>query len=292
MGLSERGATLPLCGAPPFRLTVHLTAWPRVIIPLALDGFPHRITFTGRIHPPGMGKLNVQTSEYVEFREPNNLFSAKLSIAVILSKIQVHCFVSNLIENYESNLCLVAINVLRTFIDLIAFSEGKGIQILLETITMADGTTRYIQYGNPAVNGLCTSVDQLAQYTQLLKIVAPEPTLSLALDDLIMAVTVPDHQAVNCTRAVEGIRNLIAGDDAKESNAWSMFHRTLNSDEQYVQFITNLSRQHRHAKRHPNASGELDEVIRRCWILMDRYLHLRLRNLTELPIDEFPLLTG
>jgi hypothetical protein len=263
-----------------------------VIIPLALEGFPHRITFNGRLHPPGIGKLTISVSEPLEYADPTDLFVAKIFLNITLSKLQIDCFVSKIFNNYQSHLFIVVVNILRIFIDLVAFHEGKGVQVLIDSVTMADGITRDVQFGNPQLSGLAKTVDNLVAYTQLLKIIAPNPSFSLSLNDLISAIGTPNQTAINCTRAIEGIRNLIAGDDAKEKTAWSLLHKTLNSDEPYVRFITDLSRQHRHAKREQLDPTALDEALTRSWVLMDRYFALRIRNLEELPIDEFPLLTG
>ena len=262
-----------------------------MIIPLALDKFPHRITFRGHVHPPG-GKLTIHGREPIDHPGPDGKFSAKLFVNITNSRIEADCLLSNIFNNYQNYMLVAVVNALRLLIDLTSFSMGTGFQIVIENVTMADGTTRDIQYANPAIIGMSTSVDREVKYTKLLKLLGPELPASLALHDLILTLTVPDHVSINCARAVEGIRNLIAGDDTKEKIAWSMLHNSLNCDEAYVMFITKLSRENRHAKRSPIAGGDLDESLRRAWNLMDRYFHLRLMGLSKLPIDEFPELKG
>jgi hypothetical protein len=129
-------------------------------------------------------------------------------------------------------------------------------------------------------------------FNELKWMATTEPSFALALDDLILATAIPNHTAVNCARAIDGIRNLIAGNDAKASMAWETMRNALNADQNYVRYISDLSKEHRHAKRTIIAEGELNTALSRSWTLMDRYFHLRIRKLDYLPSGEFPLLIG
>jgi hypothetical protein len=121
--------------------------------------------------------------------------------------------------------------------------------ILIDRVTDVSGVTTDVGFGFPELSLLCTSFTATSNYTELQSMAETERALGLALDDLVLANALPNHAPVNCARAVEGIRNLIAGDDAEESVAWAKMHDSLNVDKKYVKFITDLSRQHRHAQR-------------------------------------------
>jgi hypothetical protein len=112
----------------------------------------------------------------------------------------------------------------------------------------------------------------------------------MALNDLIISVTLPHHAAVNCARAIDGIRNLMvpAGGDRKQS--WLLMRQNLNVAESYLTFLTNVSIAPRHGDRTHIPGSVVTETVERSWIIMDRFLEFRKRGNCPLPIDRFPLL--
>jgi hypothetical protein len=257
-----------------------------------VDGYPHRISFSGRVHPPRV-EIRAPEDRNASFEGEEAAFSMRIWSEIQGSRITVVCYLSKLVDNYLSKAHIVVYNVLRARIGLGSFFLGTGTLILIDKVTDVSGATTDVSFGFPELlSSLCTSFTATTNYAELQRIAITERPLGLALNDLILATELPGHTTINCARAVDGIRNLIAGDDTDSNVAWAMMHKALNVDKAYVQLISDLSKKHRHAKWVFIPEDEQNTSLSRSWTLMDRYFHLRLRKLDCLPIDEFPLLVG
>ncbi len=94
---------------------------------------------------------------------------------------------------------------------------------------------------------------------------------------------------VNCARAIEGLKYLVATPGTSRSKAWEEFRNALHLGESYVRLIIENSIDNRHGNR-VHISGEITtEVLRRSWTIMNRFFEYMLRGKT-LPNDELDLL--
>ena len=123
-------------------------------------------------------------------------------------------------------------------------------------------------------------------------LVVTDPALFQALDDLIVSITLPHHSTVNCARAIEGLRHLIAAPDATVSQAWEQMRNALQLDRSFLQLITDTSAAPRHGNRIHISGSITTEIVRRSWLIMDRFLEYRKRGNTPLPATDFPTLTA
>lgn len=116
--------------------------------------------------------------------------------------------------------------------------------------------------------------------------------LLLILDDLIEAITVTNRAPVSCARAIEGLRHLFAQSDASVSESWQEMRTALRLDRSFLQLITETSTAPRHGDRSFVPGTLVTEIVKRSWMVMDRFFHYRKRGNTPLPASEFPLLCG
>lgn len=118
-------------------------------------------------------------------------------------------------------------------------------------------------------------------------IVITDPSLFRALQDIIECITIPHVATVNCGRIIDGIRRQIApGLGAKQG--WPAMHKALNVSQKYQEYISEISTGPRHADP-AFVSGQITaEVVKRTWIIMDRYLEYRKRGKAILTAPEFP----
>jgi hypothetical protein len=123
-------------------------------------------------------------------------------------------------------------------------------------------------------------------------IVLSDPTLFLALNDLVSAITIPHVAPVACSRAMDGLRHLIASPDAKEPLAWQQMRDALRVDRNFLQLISDTSKGPRHARPGHIPGDIVKEICRRSWIIMNRYLEYVKRGHQPLPVVEFPLLVA
>jgi hypothetical protein len=104
--------------------------------------------------------------------------------------------------------------------------------------------------------------------------------------------TAPFLVEINCARAIEGIRHIIAGQGTEAKAAWPIMREALNMDKSYLDLITDNSIPRRHGQLKPVEENTIQEILRRSWTIMDRFFHYRLQGDTPLSIDRFPLLSG
>jgi hypothetical protein len=121
-------------------------------------------------------------------------------------------------------------------------------------------------------------------------IVMKEPGLSVALDDLIQAISTPYILPVSCARAIEALRHLFAHANESRAATWARMREHLNLTEEYIRLITSRSV----APRHGDVSGVggdvTSEISTRSWTVMNRYLHYRKGGCKRLLLADFPLL--
>jgi hypothetical protein len=100
--------------------------------------------------------------------------------------------------------------------------------------------------------------------------VLQNPTLFMALNELILAITLPHVSSVNCARAMERLKHLIAPQGATDKEAWRKMRDTLRIDESYLKYITRYSVGPRHGSPVHVPGTVTTEVTRRAWIIMNR----------------------
>lgn len=132
----------------------------------------------------------------------------------------------------------------------------------------------------------------LFSFDEMYRIVACELDLIPALNDLIVSISLPHHAPINCARAIETIRELIMPTESDDrEKGWKVMREQLNIDRDYLKFITQHSTKRRHGKRTGISPADYQEIIRRAWNVMNRFLEYRKRGNQQLPLSEFPLLT-
>lgn len=116
--------------------------------------------------------------------------------------------------------------------------------------------------------------------------------LFMALNDLIAAISLPHVSTVNCARAIEGLRHLIASTGSSDKQAWEQMRQALQIDKAYLKLITDSSAASRHGNRVHVPGSVTTEITRRSWIIMNRYFEYRKRGNRVLSLTDFPLLKG
>ena len=153
------------------------------------------------------------------------------------------------------------------------------------------GAVKEIVIENQSLGSLCKSFSlDNPDFHDTLSTFLHDPHLSWALRDLIEANTLPNHASINCARAVEALRVLMTGADTPRSKAWGEFQEALRLSREFREYITDVSTAPRHGNRAPIGSDVTNEITRRAWLIMDRYIVYKKRGSQPLPESEFPLL--
>jgi hypothetical protein len=179
-----------------------------------------------------------------------------------------------------------------------AFAKGVFPTLYLETFLPPDGTTQLLVPQNPVVAALCSSYkfdnntpSENANLDKVIRLLISDRALFMPLNELSMANTLPHLGPANCGRVLDGLRKLIVpGVDPKK--AWPIFQATLNADDKYLEFISDLSTNPRHGDRTHIPAAPVIESMKRTWVIMDRFIEYRKRGNQSLPLADFPLLKG
>jgi hypothetical protein len=123
----------------------------------------------------------------------------------------------------------------------------------------------------------------------ILRIALSDPTIYVALIDLISSLPTAQEATVRCGRAVDAIRHHMAPQNDRKAG-WPAMRDNLNLTQQYLEFITDVSKGPRHGEVKSNTFSTSQEVLNRAWTVMNRFLEFKIRGNQQLPLPEFPIL--
>ncbi len=219
-----------------------------------------------------------------------------LSLQIAEGKIVADCTTNRLTTEDISFICMRTLDAARAAANLVAFASGMGISVHLHTLIFETGYESPITHAYKDLPGLCTAYPMPATNRDAAELIeflflqaVADDTFSMALNDLIEAISFPHNGPFNCARALDGLRHLIAPGEPKE-DGWAVVRKALNASDGYLRYISKSSEAIRHADLSKRESTDAEEVTKRMWVLMNRYLILRLRNCQSLSAPEFELL--
>lgn len=252
----------------------------------------HHLTFFGRVFPSGT-HLTVTDAPEVTYVDPETYFySVRMRIKFVDTAIEITCDFDRLFEGYLGQLYIQALNYAQTIVNLAAFQTGTGAIVVLDSWADQFGKTEMHLFEPNAAN-ICSAYNFTTGLQEIFNLMFAEPAIFMALNDLVLAVSMPGHTLINCARSVEAIRQMIAGQFADDRKVqWPIMRKALNIDHAYISLITEKSTAPRHGNQTPIRGTVLGEVIKRSWTIMDRFFHFRRNGNENLPLDRFPLLTG
>ena len=195
-------------------------------------------------------------------------------------------------EKDPSSLLMRAWDLARAAVDLYSFKVGWGLSVVIDTLVKPDGSTSTIMPKMETLAPYSTAMaddPKVNNFDICYRTLLTEPALFMALNNLIVSITLPHHAAVNCARMIEGLRELIAP-GVERSKAWPIMRTNLNIDQAYLTYVTDLSAAPRHGDRAHIPGPTVTEATTRAWKIMNRFLEFRKRKNQPLPVAEFPLL--
>jgi hypothetical protein len=185
-----------------------------------------------------------------------------------------------------------AIMLARNAVNSLAFIDGIGLIPIIDRVINENGEEVPVLHGGIAASGLRPTLSS----GQVLKLLIEKPGIRPALNDLILAWTIPSQAPVNFMRAVEGMREYLfptGTDSGLRKKAWNSFNAALRVDSAYTQHIASLSVPPRHGAQIQIPEDQATEAAIRTVTLISRSLWLIHHGLQELPDNgEFPFLRG
>ena len=252
--------------------------------------------FTGKVLPifkqfTMVGSVSFHVEEPFE---PGVTLMIDVSVSINKGIVEVKCD-SNLFgnDNYDGRVDLQANYFATAIVNTYGFAEGLGLRVVLEQVKKPNGVTYNIHAHRPhlqtLVSVLCPAADGGVDVRSVMEIVVHNPTIFVALSDLINAVSFSPNAPLYCGRAVDAIRqSMTPADDRKKS--WEILREALNLSQQYLEYITEQSKGPRHGSVTDIPFSDIHETTDRAWVVMNRFLELKKRRVTTLPLSEFPIL--
>jgi hypothetical protein len=254
------------------------------------------IHFKGAILPE-IFEISTSNLRPVIWTDKGKNLSMSFQINIDKSKVSIDCSLSREIAPAELSTPLVrAIDVCRGVVNCLAFARGLGLTVNIEKYIDQHGIEHPVTFKNPSLVNLATSFNFgsgkmiTTNFEEMYTLVVGEPALSMALDELIVAIAIPHHITINCARAIEGLRVLCIADNIPRSKGWPILRENLRISQDYLEFITEHSRANRHGERTSPSPDVLQEILERSWTIMDRFLAFRKSGSQPLPLSKFSLL--
>ena len=255
------------------------------------------IHFTGKVLP-SIVKVTVDSGRQLNWSEPNIGLEMKITLHIKDSVVDAECELNRYEDKELATYYMRALDLVRASVDLVSFAMARGLTVFLDTVVKPNGIPSPILLENPLLVPLVTAFRVNADKScaesndKMCQLVLTEPPLFMALNDLIVAITLPHHSPVNCARAIEGLRSIITPPGMDRKDGWAVLRDKLRIEKEYLAFITQYSTGPRHGDRAHIPGNICDEIIKRAWIIMNRFLEFRKRGNQPLPESEFPTLSS
>jgi hypothetical protein len=247
------------------------------------------IRFVGHLFPRA-ALINVTLPE-LDWKWEEKDLSFRFRTIINNSTINVECSLDHYNNDYFNELFKRASDLARTAANLVCFATGEGVIAVFEFVILPDGTPSTLRFHDASlaqyVKSYRLSATPTADLSAIAEIVVKDPRLFRALNDLIEAITIPHMASVNCGRVIDSIRRQIAP-TLDGTKAWEVMGKALNIARSYRELISKQSVGPRHGDGAFIPGPESVEVVKRTWIIMDRYLEYRKRGEVHLTLPEFP----
>jgi hypothetical protein len=248
------------------------------------------VHFLGEILPKII-PMSLNDKSVLKWQTPTGLVLEFMN-HITNSQIDVECKLNRYTPQDFEEIHKRAFEICRASVNLAAFRMGCGFTIVFETFVDPSGAKLAIVSKDDTLAPLCTAFDLMKGFHTVHAIVLQDWRIFDALNDLILAISLPHVSPVNCARAVERLRNLIASPGSNRKNAWRQMRDALQIDEAYLKFITDNAVEARHGGVVYIPGNITTEVRRRAWAIMNRYFEYRKNGSKPLSVNDFPLLTG
>lgn len=254
------------------------------------------VRFLGRILPP-VFKITLSDIPTVNWTGVDQSVQVPFHLRIQNSEVEVDCELAQFQDADLHSLYPRAYDLTRTWLDIGGFATGQGYTLVLEYFIRPDGLKTPLVPMSAHLAPLCTAykvpaetLEEKIELSKIFSLVLSENALGRALNDLAQTLTFHNQSPVNCARALEGLRKIVAPDEERRQG-WPELRQIVNSDVDYMKWITDRSTNPRHGDRSFISQAVLTEIVQRSWTIMNRFLEYRKRGNQPLPEDEFPLLT-
>lgn len=244
-----------------------------------------RVRFNGRVLPAAQIIELIQIPE-IKIADSSTGIEGIYTLKIEKSIIEIDCDANQeLTDEVRYALIAYANYLARLIIDLVSFRTGQGFLVLLDMMTDEGQSPQVMHYRHYNVAPLATSLGE--NMVPVIAVFMREMGAMEALRDLTDSITNPFRGRISVTRAVETIRHLIDPNPNRMAS-WASMRASLNLSQPYLTYISERSVNPRHGNHDGTTRDEADEITKRGWTVMNRFIELRKRAVQSLPIAEFP----
>jgi hypothetical protein len=249
------------------------------------------IRFIGHVFPRGV-LLNAEVPELDWiYQEGNVTFHFKTKINN--STINVECSMPQYRGDLFNEAYKRADDLARTACGLAGFALGEGFICVFEFAILPDGVPCTLRFNDPNLVGLSKSYSldpshpNYHKFQGIAVLITTNPPLLATLHDMVDIVAIPNIGIVNAGRVIDSLRRLMFP-KMKDAKAWQAMQKALNVSRAYQEYVSNQSTGPRHGDRMYVSASITQEVVKRAWIIFDRYLEYSRRGNQPLTAPEFP----
>lgn len=254
------------------------------------------LKFTGRVMPDVM-HVTITDHPAIDWRDTGNDSNCSFNISISKGLIEIDCILDKYEEIHLSEVYRRVLDLARATVDLVCFSSGYGLTVIIDRYTNAAGITTPIAPHDPRLAELCkvftlepaTTIEK-NDFHKVLTLVLTDWKVFRILRQLIEANTVPHESSVICARVAEGIRHYLAAPGSNTKQSWANMRAQLNLSIDYLKLLTDVSTAPRHGDQTHIPGATTVEITRRAWTIMNRFLEYKKRGDQRLPEAEFPIL--
>jgi hypothetical protein len=246
------------------------------------------IRFHGRVFPEFM-QVTINFTPTVHWKADELGYEVDMVCHVDKSVVDIECTLSDWKVEYFPDLYRRALDICRAKIDVLGFKMAYGLTVLLDTFEAPDGTVTPIALNDPNLVGICTAFSLEKGFDEVCMLVLQRPLLFMAIRELMTAISLPHVSLVECARAMDRIKNMLAP-GSKDKAAWNRMRETLRVEEVFLKYITDASADPRHGQPGHTSGSVTTEVTRRAWVIMNRYLEYVVHGEKPLDPTTYPIL--
>ena len=234
--------------------------------------------------------VTVASAPTIKWEAADLGLALEITCTIEESNIDVECRVEEYRPEYFDEFYRRALDICRAQVDLVAFKMGWGLTVVFEQFVDCNGIAAQIVHKNESLAPLCTAFSLDQGFDEIFAKVVLDIPLFMALRDLIEAISQPHLSPVNCARAMDRLKHLVATPGMNDKHAWQQLRQALQIDEAYLKYMTDHSANPRHGRPGHTPGIVTAEVTRRAWVIMNRYFEYLKRGNAVLDPSEFPLL--
>lgn len=248
----------------------------------------HKFVFQGRVFPE-LEPLKLGHRPKFSISDAETAPDATFEAAIENGELTVTAEVITFDSETADSLFFFAYDLARTLCEIATLQTGIHYTAVIDSVIDPQGVMRHLLLADRSLAGLMTIFETIKP-ERLIEEIVGDIRLARAVSDLSVMLSWPHYAPIAAGRVADSITRLITG--GRSPADWQATREALRVDKPFVMMLTDHGAPPRHGDRQYVSGATNKELARRAWMLMDRYLTLRLAGGSSLDPALYPELTG